>query len=236
MTPVETGGTFRIFVPPERTGTRGTESPQTKAGCGFPQFAFQERVPAPLEGLERNAEPGTGLPRRTTGRKKMIECAFTGRLGRDAELRHVKNGTLPMLAFSAAVEGGQAADDAPAQWVRVVVFGETAEQMAPRLLKGVKVYVEGRLTAELWQPDDGRAPRVNMNVTASTVQPIGHIGRCRPRQARSQSTWSPVASRRRRSTRGAIAMPTFKSASTGARPTRCDFERAGHHHNLCRMR
>jgi hypothetical protein len=58
MTPVETGGTFRIFVPPERTGTRGTESPQIKAGWGFPRFAFQERVPAPFlrrAGAERGA-------------------------------------------------------------------------------------------------------------------------------------------------------------------------------------
>jgi single-stranded DNA-binding protein len=43
-----------------------------------------------------------------------------------------------MLAFSATVEDGQAGDDAPVTWVRVVVFGETAEQLAPRLLKGVK--------------------------------------------------------------------------------------------------
>jgi hypothetical protein len=48
------------------------------------------------------------------GAETMIEAAFTCRLGRDAELRDVKNGTLPMLAFSGAVEDGQAADDVPA--------------------------------------------------------------------------------------------------------------------------
>jgi hypothetical protein len=46
----------------------------------------------------------------------MIECAFTGRLGHDAELRRVKSGSLAMLAFSAAVEDGQAADDVPVTW------------------------------------------------------------------------------------------------------------------------
>jgi hypothetical protein len=40
------------------------------------------------------------------------ECAFTGRLGRDAELRHLKSGLLRMLASSAAVKGAQAAHDA----------------------------------------------------------------------------------------------------------------------------
>jgi single-stranded DNA-binding protein len=44
----------------------------------------------------------------------MIECAFAGRLGRDAELKHVKNRALPMLAFSAAVEGRHIGDEPPA--------------------------------------------------------------------------------------------------------------------------
>jgi hypothetical protein len=46
------------------------------------------------------------------GAAKMIECAFTGCLDRDAEMRHVKCGLLRMLASSAAVEGAQAANDA----------------------------------------------------------------------------------------------------------------------------
>jgi hypothetical protein len=65
----------------------------------------------------------------------MIEASFTCRLGRDAELRHIKNGTLAMCSFSAAVENGPAADAAPTVWVRVVTFGEKVEELAPRLLK-----------------------------------------------------------------------------------------------------
>ena len=118
-----------------------------------------------------------------SSRSSSIECAFTGRLGRDADaLKYVKGGELALLGFSCAVEGVKEDDDAPATWVRVAVFGDQAEQLAPRLTKGVKVYVEGRLEVSLWQPDDGRAPRVNLNVAASLVQPMGQIGKRRPRR------------------------------------------------------
>jgi single stranded DNA-binding protein len=109
-----------------------------------------------------------------------IEACFTGLLGRDAEMRHVKGGTMPLLTFTAAVEERIQSDDAPTVWVRVVAFNDLAEQMADRLAKGVKVYVEGRLTADLWQPDDGRAPRVNIQVVANVLQPLGQIGRRLP--------------------------------------------------------
>ena len=33
-----------------------------------------------------------------------IEACFIGRLGRDAELKHVKGGTMPLLSFTAAVD------------------------------------------------------------------------------------------------------------------------------------
>jgi single-stranded DNA-binding protein len=66
----------------------------------------------------------------------MIDACFTGRLGRDAELRHVKNGSLPMLAFSAAVQDGQAADDAPAIWVRVVVFRRRSRSAVSEVAEG----------------------------------------------------------------------------------------------------
>jgi single-stranded DNA-binding protein len=90
-----------------------------------------------------------------------------------------------MLSFTAAVEGKDEDPDA-ARWVRVVMFGDQAEQMAPRLTTGTRCYLEGRLSAELWMPDDGRAPRINIQVVASTIQPMGQIGRRRPRPTSRQ--------------------------------------------------
>jgi single stranded DNA-binding protein len=113
-----------------------------------------------------------------------IECAFTSRLGRDAELRLVRGGELPMVSFTAAVDQQHQFEDAPATWVRVVLFGDKAEELAPRLVKSVRVYVEGRLEVSLWQPESG-PPRINLNVTTTTVQPLGQIGRQRRRATRN---------------------------------------------------
>jgi single stranded DNA-binding protein len=138
-----------------------------------------------------------------------LECAFTARLGRDAELKHVKGGTMPLLSFTAAVEERIQTDDSPATWVRVVAFNELAEEMAEGLIKGVKVYVEGRLTAELWQPEDGRAPRVNIQVVANTLQPIGQIGRRRPRATRNAERGARTWDRSRDADRARDAQAPF---------------------------
>jgi single-stranded DNA-binding protein len=46
----------------------------------------------------------------------------------------------------------------------------------------VRVYVKGRLTVEVWQPENGPA-RANVNIVASVVQPMNQIGKRRPRRA-----------------------------------------------------
>jgi len=114
-----------------------------------------------------------------------IEACFTGRLGRDAEIRMVKGGELAMLGFTAAVDQQHQTDDQPPTWVRVVCFGDLAEQMVECMVKGTRVYCEGRIEVSLWEPDDGRAPRININMTATTIAPMGQIGRQRPRATRN---------------------------------------------------
>jgi hypothetical protein len=57
----------------------------------------------------------------------------------------------------------------------------------------------------LWRPDDGREPRVNVQVVASLVQPMGQIGKRRPRQQRRDLP-----------TRGRDVMPTSTSSPIGS--------------------
>jgi single-strand DNA-binding protein len=108
-----------------------------------------------------------------------IQTAFEGTLGQDAELKFVKGGELPMVAFSVAVsEEGNSS-----QWVRVALFGEQAEELAHRLVKGAKVYCEGKLSLTTWQGKDGQQ-HTGLNASARLVQPLGQIGRSRPRKPR----------------------------------------------------
>lgn len=114
----------------------------------------------------------------------VIECAFTGRVGQEPALRTSKTGQ-PWLAVSVAVGSG---DDI--QWLQVAVFGDPAAELATRLTKGTRVYVEGRLRLNKWTKD-GRE-HAGLSVAATLVQPLGQIGRKRPGKAGDKTTAAPL--------------------------------------------
>ena len=68
------------------------------------------------------------------------------------------------------------AADGTGQWVRVGHFGDDAEELAQRLVKGTDVYVEGRLKLNTWTIQDG-SQRSGLNVTAWKLEPLGQIAR-----------------------------------------------------------
>ncbi|MBI4498198.1 MAG: single-stranded DNA-binding protein [Chloroflexi bacterium] len=124
-----------------------------------------------------------------------ITAAFEGRMGQDGELRFTASGT-PLWETSVAVDqkprqgqGQGQGEKAPAQWVRVVVWGERAEALAQeeRLTKGTSVYIEGKLELRAWQDREGRE-RSTLQVAAFLVQSLGQIGR----RASAGSTGQPV--------------------------------------------
>lgn len=113
-----------------------------------------------------------------------IHAAFTGRIGKDAEVRNTRDGK-PWASFPVVVDA-KTDGEAPATWVRVALFGDTVDALTPRLTKGVEVYCEGRLSLGTWTGRDGEA-KTGLNLTAREVQPIGQIGRRNPRaQARHE--------------------------------------------------
>lgn len=109
-----------------------------------------------------------------------IHACCTGRVVRDAELRFTAAGK-PMLTTSVAVDDAKRAEDAPTEWLRVVCWGELANEMESRLVKGTAVYAEGRLKLNQWTAQDG-TPRSGLELICWTVQPMGAIGRRAPRR------------------------------------------------------
>jgi single-stranded DNA-binding protein len=103
----------------------------------------------------------------------MIEAAFFGTLGRDAESKTSKNGK-PYLRFSARDGDGDAA-----QWITVMYFGQDAGDLAPKMLKGIRIYVEGSLRLDTWE-QDGK-PRAGLTVMSFHCR-IAAIGRNRPKR------------------------------------------------------
>jgi single-stranded DNA-binding protein len=104
---------------------------------------------------------------------KGIHCALQGRLGQNLELRRSVNGK-DWCRLSVGVGEG---DDLT--WVSVAAFEDKARTLTG-VSKGVEVYVEGRLSLSAWTGKDGQQ-RTGLSVTAWQVQPMGQIGRRKPK-------------------------------------------------------
>jgi single-stranded DNA-binding protein len=74
--------------------------------------------------------------------------------------------------------------EAATSWVRVNLFGDTVDAMAPRLVKGVEVYCEGRLTLRAWTDPEGKE-RSGLSLATGTVVIMGQIGK-RPAQPKAK--------------------------------------------------
>lgn len=94
----------------------------------------------------------------------MNSICIAGNLGKDAEIRHLPDGT-PVASFSVADSQGK---DKPTIWWRAGLFGKRAESLAPYLLKGQQVTIGGNLTEREYTDKDGQ-PRKVMEVRVQDV-------------------------------------------------------------------
>jgi single-strand DNA-binding protein len=100
-----------------------------------------------------------------------------GNLGRDAELRATPQGK-QVASASLAVEDPSKRDErgkAGTEWYRIKVWGRQAETLAPMLLKGKSILVEGRLSIQTWNDREGKS-RYTPEVSADRVVLLGSPG------------------------------------------------------------
>lgn len=98
-----------------------------------------------------------------------IEAAFFGTLGRDAERKRSGAGK-EYLRLNVRV-----CDGADQQWISAMVFDEDALAGSDKMTKGVRVYLEGRLSVSEWTGTDG-AKRLGLSVLSWHCR-LAHIGR-----------------------------------------------------------
>jgi single-strand DNA-binding protein len=98
-----------------------------------------------------------------------IECAVSGNLGRDAELKTSKAGR---QYLKLAVRAG---DKESGSWVSISVFDDDAIAKVDKLTKGTAVYVEGSLSLDEWTAKDG-TKRQGLSVMARYCR-VARIGR-----------------------------------------------------------
>jgi single-strand DNA-binding protein len=111
---------------------------------------------------------------------------LVGRIGRDAELRATPKGT-QVAETSVAVddlakkkpEGGY-----ETEWFRIKVWGRQAETLAPMLLKGNLVLVEGRLSIRMFESTRDKQMRYSAEVSTDRVVLLGSPGGQRAASAR----------------------------------------------------
>ncbi|HZR74556.1 single-stranded DNA-binding protein [Bradyrhizobium sp.] len=103
-----------------------------------------------------------------------IEAAFFGALSRNAESKTSQAGKR-YLRMNVRIGDGDAV-----QWVNVTVFDPAAIEAADKLVKGARVYIEGRLSLDEWTAQDG-AKRHGLSA-ASWHCRLSQIGRNKPKR------------------------------------------------------
>ncbi len=92
-------------------------------------------------------------------------CQFIGRLGKDPELTVTPNGK-PVTKFSLAVDQGK---DQKPMWLNIVAWENLAEIVEKYALKGMQVFVQGKLVMRPYRDKSG-VDRQSIDIVANIVQ------------------------------------------------------------------
>ena len=105
----------------------------------------------------------------------MNKTMFIGNLTKDPELRTTQSGR-SVCSFSVAVNDGKnpQTGEQYVTYYRVSAWDKQAENCAKFLIKGRKVYVEGRPSASAYTKQDGSVA-ANLEVTAHVVEFLSSI-------------------------------------------------------------
>jgi single-strand DNA-binding protein len=158
--------------------------------------------------------------------KELNKVQLTGRLGADPEMRFTPQGhavTTFRVASNRSWRSADGESHEDTEWFRIVAWNKLAEICNQYLVKGARVYVEGRLQTRQWQEQDGQA-RYSTEVIANDMIMLDSR-RDIPHTAENASPPEPIAAPPRPATPSAatqsprlsaVAPPTSKSAA-GAR-------------------
>ncbi len=97
-----------------------------------------------------------------------------GRLGAAPEMKCTQAGTsvARMRLATGRVRKGENEDVHQTDWHDVVAFGSLADTCGAQLGKGRQLYIEGRITADVWTDQEGRK-RLSREVIAQRIDFLG---------------------------------------------------------------
>jgi single-strand DNA-binding protein len=103
---------------------------------------------------------------------------LVGNLGRDPEVRYIKDGTAVAnlrLATSENWNDANGQKQERTEWHRIVAWGKLAEIAKEYMTKGRQIYVEGRLQTRSWDDREGNK-RYTTEVRADQIIMLGTRG------------------------------------------------------------
>jgi single-strand DNA-binding protein len=98
----------------------------------------------------------------------MATFICTGRLGKDAELKTLSNGT-EVCSWSMAYDTGYG-DKKKSHWVKCAIFGKRATKLAEMLSKGSLVEVVGEPVVGVWADKTTKEPRGQIELSVMEVK------------------------------------------------------------------
>src|SRR5215211_6232956 len=103
--------------------------------------------------------------------RDLNKVQMTGRLGADPEMRYTPQGhaiTTFRVASNRSWRTTEGESHEETEWFRVVAWNKLAEICNQWLLKGSRVYVEGRMQTRQWQDQEGQ-PHYLSEVIANDI-------------------------------------------------------------------
>lgn len=98
----------------------------------------------------------------------MNNLSATGNIGSDAEVRHTPSGAV-ITSWSFALSSGYG-DKRKTTWLRCNLFGDRGEKLAPMLLKGTQVALNGEISLNEYVAKDGtNKSSIELNVSNVTL-------------------------------------------------------------------
>lgn len=91
------------------------------------------------------------------------EATVVGNLGADATFKFLQSGT-PVTSFTVCANQTRRVNGNPVEeqtWFTVNLYGNSAEGIAPYLIKGTLIYTEGDFRSEPWLTRDGKPSLTN---------------------------------------------------------------------------
>lgn len=118
------------------------------------------------------------------------QCSFTGRLGRDPEMRTA--GSTNVCSFSIAIDdsykdkSGNKVDGTV--WLDVELWGKFGEVMSQYIAKGQRIAVAGELKLDQWQDKQTGAQRYKHKLRATSLHTLEKAGDEQAGQPQQRST------------------------------------------------